>query len=194
MRIRPVPVALLTAAVLGLAGCGAAPAADGADPAAAAPAAAASTAPAATASPTAGAAAPVGVPAQLRFTARTLDGQAFDGASLAGKATVLWFWAPWCATCAGQAWSVSDMVAAHGDKVAIVGVGGMGDDGAKKSFVKEFSLQKTTQLDDRGGAVWKRFGITEQSVFVIFDRNGRMVHNGWMDGPSFEQKVAALAA
>ncbi|GAA2888845.1 hypothetical protein GCM10020220_093800 [Nonomuraea rubra] len=34
------------------------------------------------------------VPDVLRFTATTLDGQKFDGASLAGKPVVFWFWAP----------------------------------------------------------------------------------------------------
>lgn len=39
-------------------------------------------------------------PASLfAFTATTVDGKPFDGMSMAGKPTVLWFWAPWCPIC-----------------------------------------------------------------------------------------------
>ena len=31
----------------------------------------------------------------LDFNATTVSGDPFDGASLDGKPTVLWFWAPW---------------------------------------------------------------------------------------------------
>ena len=43
------------------------------------------------------------VPAALAFRATTVDGTAFAGAELAGKKTVLWFWAPWCTVCARAA-------------------------------------------------------------------------------------------
>lgn len=58
-----------------------------------------------------GAAAPVGSDTSItttgagsyEFTVATLDGATFDGRSLAGKPALLWFWAPWCPTCLGQA-------------------------------------------------------------------------------------------
>ncbi|PAZ13053.1 hypothetical protein CLM62_26490 [Streptomyces sp. SA15] len=43
------------------------------------------------------------VPAQSKFTTTTVDGKAFAGTSPAGKDAVLWFWAPWCAVCRGEA-------------------------------------------------------------------------------------------
>ena len=49
------------------------------------------------------------VPATLSFTGKTLDGTAFNAATLAGRPVVLWFWAPWCATCASQAWTVAEI-------------------------------------------------------------------------------------
>ncbi|NGY62180.1 redoxin domain-containing protein, partial [Lentzea sp. NEAU-D13] len=39
------------------------------------------------------------VPDQLKFTAKTVDGKDLNGADLAGKPVVLWFWAPWCPKC-----------------------------------------------------------------------------------------------
>jgi thiol-disulfide isomerase/thioredoxin len=180
MRVRLILPALITAALVVLAGCGSAgqrttdaesPAANGA----------------AVRSPDA-------VPANLRFTATTLDGRAFDGASLAGHPTVLWFWAPWCATCAGQSATVSDLATEYKGKVDIVGVAGMGEEKEMRSFVSELEVGGITHLSDKAGAVWKRFGITQQSVYVLLDRTGKVVANGWMDSQEFSGRVAELAA
>ena len=65
------------------------------------------------------------VPKILDFSAETVAGDAFKGASLAGKPAVLWFWAPWCPTCRGQIDGVSALVDEYGDKVAFVGVGSL---------------------------------------------------------------------
>jgi hypothetical protein len=35
--------------------------------------------------------------------------------------------------------------------------------------------------------------VTEQSIFVIIDRNGTIVHQGFLDGESLSARVAALA-
>lgn len=134
-----------------------------------------------------------GVPATLTFTGTTLDGKAFDGASLAGRPTVLWFWAPWCATCFGQAASVSDMQDEFGTKVNLLGVAGLGDAKAMKEFVADGQVGDVTHLDDQAGAVWQKFEITEQSTYVFLDRDGKVLSKGWMDSLDFEGKVAELA-
>ncbi|WP_410815573.1 TlpA family protein disulfide reductase [Micromonospora sp. 050-3] len=160
--------------------------------------AAAGSAPAATGAPPTTAtgeplAAPAQVPAVLRFTGTTLGGAAFDAAQLAGKPVVLWFWAPWCATCASQAWTVAEIEPRYRDTVPIVGVAGLGERKAMKEFVTEFDLGATPQIEDTKGALWKRFKVTEQSIFVIIDRNGTVVHQGFLDGEALTAKVAALA-
>ncbi|MGB2567948.1 TlpA family protein disulfide reductase [Micromonospora citrea] len=144
--------------------------------------------------PTTGApSAPAQVPDALRFSAKTLDGTAFSAAELAGKPVVLWFWAPWCATCASQAWTVAEIAPKYRDTVPIVGVAGLGEQKAMKDFVTEFELAGTPQLDDRAGALWRRFEIVEQSTFLIIDRDGRVVHQGFLDGEDLTRRVAALA-
>ncbi|MFI9642552.1 redoxin domain-containing protein [Micromonospora sp. NPDC051925] len=159
--------------------------------------------PIATGSPSAAAPTPTGIPTTsgasapvpdaLRFTARTLDGTAFSAADLAGRPVVLWFWAPWCATCASQAWTVAEIAPKYRDTVPIVGVAGLGEQKAMRSFVTEFELAGTPQLDDRAGALWRRFEIVEQSTFVIIDRDGKVVHQGFLDGEDLTRRVAALA-
>src|SRR5262245_51367834 len=66
-------------------------------------------------SPTAATVTPPRVPEQLDFTAQTIDGKQFSGASLAGKPAVLWFWAPWCPKCQAEAPTIADAARAAGD-------------------------------------------------------------------------------
>lgn len=138
-------------------------------------------------------ASPATVPAALSFTGKTLDGTAFDAATLAGRPVVLWFWAPWCATCASQAWTVAEIAPTYRDTVPIVGVAGLGEQKAMTSFVTEFDLGGTTQIDDRKGALWRRFKVAEQSTFVVLDRTGRVVHQGFLDGEALTRQVETLA-
>jgi thiol-disulfide isomerase/thioredoxin len=133
------------------------------------------------------------VPETLTFTGTTLDGKPFDAASLAGRPTVLWFWAPWCATCFGQAASVSDMQDEFGTKVNLLGVAGLGDAKEMKEFVADGQVGDVTHLNDQAGAVWKKFKISEQSTYVFLDRDGKVLSKGWMDSVDFEGKVAELA-
>lgn len=186
---RLVTAAVLAATLPGAASCAVGP--ERATPvgvvAAASPAA-----PAGSASPAAPVV-PARVPETLSFTAKTLDGTAFSAAALAGKPVVLWFWAPWCATCASQAWTVAEIAPKYRDTVPIVGVAGLGEQKAMKEFVTEFDLAGTPQLDDRSGTLWRRFEVVEQSTFVIVDRDGRVVHQGFLDGESLTRQVDALA-
>ncbi|MEU5827684.1 TlpA family protein disulfide reductase [Micromonospora tulbaghiae] len=133
------------------------------------------------------------VPATLSFTGKTLDGTAFNAATLAGRPVVLWFWAPWCATCASQAWTVAEIAPAYRDTVPVVGVAGLGEQKAMTSFVTEFDLGGTTQIDDRAGVLWRRFKVAEQSTFVVLDRTGRVVHKGFLDGEALTRQVETLA-
>ncbi|SCG61198.1 TlpA family protein disulfide reductase [Micromonospora inositola] len=178
---RLVTAAVLVAALLGAASCAVGP-----EPGAPVGAVAA-------ASPAAAPVVPARVPETLKFTAKTLDGTRFSAAELAGKPVVLWFWAPWCATCASQAWTVAEIAPKYRDTVPIVGVAGLGEQQAMNEFVTEFDLAGTPQLDDRAGTLWRRFEVVEQSTFLIIDRNGRVVHQGFLDGESLSRRVAALA-
>lgn len=188
---RVTAVALLAATLAAATACAAGPEpGDRAGAVAPAPPAAAS--PSGPASAPASAS-PAAVPAALSFTGKTLDGTAFDAAALAGRPVVLWFWAPWCATCASQAWTVAEIAPAYRDTVPIVGVAGLGEQKAMKSFVTEFDLGGTTQIDDRAGALWRRFKVAEQSTFVVLDRTGRVVHQGFLDGEALTRQVETLA-
>ncbi|BBH71320.1 hypothetical protein ACTI_80050 [Actinoplanes sp. OR16] len=152
-----------------------------------------------TASPVAGApAAPavttVAVPQALAFTGTTLDGAGFDAASLAGKPALLWFWAPWCATCASEAQSVADLHEEYGDRLGILGVGGLGTLDAMKEFVTEMQVGAVPHISDPAGKIWQRFGIAQQSWYVFVDANGTITHRGYLDDLQLTQKVKEFAA
>ncbi|MGI5267802.1 redoxin domain-containing protein [Nonomuraea sp. CA-218870] len=119
------------------------------------------------ASPDGGAA----VPQALRFSARTLDGQAFEGGSLAGKPVVFWFWAPWCTKCRADAPAVKAAADTHKD-VAFVGVAGLDAEAAMKEFVRGTGTDGLVHLSDEKGAVWTRLGVSQQSVFVFMKPGG----------------------
>jgi thiol-disulfide isomerase/thioredoxin len=193
MRVRLILPALLVTALVALAACGSGRHGGAAAAKPATNRAADGTAKDSTARDGTAEGGAVTVPASLRFTATTLDGKAFDGASLAGHPVVLWFWAPWCATCAGEAATVSDLATEYKGKVDIVGVAGMGDEKEMHSFVSDLDVGGITHLSDNAGVVWKRFGVTQQSVYVLLDRNGKVVTRGWLDSQQFTAQVAKLA-
>jgi len=128
----------------------------------------------------------------LSFSGETIDGEAFEGASLAGRPAVLWFWAPWCPTCRGQVPAVTAAAQEYGDEVAFVGVGSLDDDEAIEGFAADAEAAGLTQLSDPDGEVWRHFGITEQSVYVVLDADGEIVSDGYLDNDELADVVAGL--
>ena len=176
-------------AVVGaLAGCGPA-AAPAAAPQAVAPAAGSPTVVASSAAPAAGV-----VPAALRFKGKTLDGTAFDAASMAGKPTILWFWAPWCATCASEAMSISDLQKEYAGRLNILGIAGLGGNKDMHEFVADLKVGAVPHLDDEPGVVWQKFGITQQATYVILDSAGKVVSSSYLDDLQLTTKVKSLVA
>ncbi|MEO6512312.1 MAG: redoxin family protein, partial [Nocardioides sp.] len=113
------------------------------------------------------------VPAVLQFTGTQVGGAPFDGASLAGKPAVVWFWAPWCPVCKSQIPQVQAAAAAYAGEAGVIGIGSLDDGDAIAGFAGEAS--GVTMLQDPDGELWRHFGITEQSTFVVLDAAGREV-------------------
>ena len=132
------------------------------------------------------------VPAQLDFTGELLDGSSFDGATLAGKPTVLWFWAPWCPTCRAQAPGVSRLATEYAGQVNVVGVGGLADPTDIREYAEQ--VEGPTHLVDEQGAIWRQFGITAQSSYVVIDSDGTIVADGYLDDSVLADKVAELVS
>jgi thiol-disulfide isomerase/thioredoxin len=198
--MRTVVRLVVVATLLALAGCGAPEAVpDAAAPTSSVPAA---TPPATSSSPSASGSSgsssrptptPARVPDTLMFTSTTVDGQPFDGASLAGKPVLLWFWAPWCPTCRSQTGDVQAVARDFAGKVAVVGVGSLDNDAAA---IKRFAADASglTHLYDESGAVFRHFGVVQQSSFVLLDAEGSRAWSvGYGGSDDLADQVAAVA-
>ena len=107
---------------------------------------------------------------RLQFTATTLSGAPFNGASLQGKPAVLWFWTPWCPFCNAEAPGVSQVAAAN-PGVTFVGVAAHSDVGAMQGFVSKYNL-RFTNLNDADGSIWARYNVPWQPAYVFYRADG----------------------
>jgi thiol-disulfide isomerase/thioredoxin len=130
---------------------------------------------------------------ELAFTGTKLDGKSFDAASLAGKPVLLWFWAPWCHICAGEAPDVLDVARRHAGKIGILGVAGLDDRDDMQPFVDRTRTGSVTHLADPKGEIWRRFKVTQQSTYVLLDAKGKVTFTGVLSGDDLRDKVAGLA-
>ncbi|WP_231248927.1 TlpA family protein disulfide reductase [Nocardioides furvisabuli] len=95
-------------------------------------------------------------------------------------ATVLWFWAPWCPTCRSQIPQVQDLAQTYGDRVGVVGIGSLDSAEAIADFAGD--ADGVTHLEDVDGELWTRFGVAEQSSFVVLDAAGEVVFEAGYGG------------
>lgn len=131
----------------------------------------------------------------LQFTARTVDDQAFQGSSLAGKDAVLWFWASWCTECRREASDVAAVQAATAGQVSFVGVAGLGDVPGMQAFVTDNGVAAFPHLADLDGTLWSRFGVVRLPAYAFIDDSGRVeVVRGALDRDGLAAKVAELTA
>jgi thiol-disulfide isomerase/thioredoxin len=129
----------------------------------------------------------------LAFSGTTVDGKPFAGSSLLGKPAALWFWAPWCPTCLSQAPGIRQAQERSAGKVTIVGVAGLDQAGAMPDFVRLAKVGAITNVSDPEGTIWKRFGVTEQSMLVLLDASGAVVWEGKPSAAEIPDRIAALA-
>jgi thiol-disulfide isomerase/thioredoxin len=105
-----------------------------------------------------------------------IDGSGtFALAELAGAATptLLWFWAPWCEVCNGEAPAIEQMAAESQDVLRVIAIGGRGDASAGREFVERHSLRTPLVLFDEPMKAWNAYRIPAQPGAVLLDRNGR---------------------
>ncbi|MGE0880885.1 MAG: TlpA family protein disulfide reductase [Acidimicrobiia bacterium] len=133
-------------------------------------------------------------PAGIRLVgAKTVNGAAFDPATLAGKPTVAWFWAPWCTVCRAEAPEISATVAKYQDRVNFVGIAGLGKAPEMRKFVSETRTSAFVHLDDTNGTIWKAYGIYAQPSFAFITAGGRVqTFTGSLDAKSLAKVIDQL--
>ncbi|MGD9701201.1 MAG: redoxin family protein [Acidimicrobiia bacterium] len=133
--------------------------------------------------------------AEVFSTTTALDGSTFDGAALAGTDAVVWFWAPWCTICRGEAPEVAEIAERYADQVSFVGVPGRGELDAMRAFVDDTGTGSLTHLADLDGSVWSAFGVYGQPAYAFIDDTGEIdVFVGGMGGDALAERVDELLA
>ncbi|MAS55980.1 MAG: thiol:disulfide interchange protein [Pimelobacter sp.] len=129
---------------------------------------------------------------ELEFTGQTLDGEAFDGTTLAGKDTVLWFWAPWCTECRREAPYVA-AAQADNPNVEFVGIAGLGETDDMRDFVEDYDVAAFEHLADLDGSLWQRFGVVQQPAYAFIDDTGTVeVLRGELGEAGMADNIATL--
>jgi thiol-disulfide isomerase/thioredoxin len=133
--------------------------------------------------------------AQVFAPATPLDGAPFDGATLAGTDAVVWFWAPWCTICRGEAPEVAEVAERYADQVRLVGVPGRGELDAMREFVDDTGTGAITHLADIDGSIWSAFGVYGQPAYAFIDDSGTVdVFIGGMGGDALAERIDQLLA
>jgi thiol:disulfide interchange protein DsbD len=107
---------------------------------------------------------------------KTLDGKPFDAATLAGKVTVVNFWATWCVPCIAEIPTFNEIhreFAAKG--VVVLGVLSLDEDNVSRvpEFLKKHPMNYTVAAGS--SAVEQKYKIENLPVTIVFDRQGKQV-------------------
>ncbi|MEU9414576.1 TlpA disulfide reductase family protein [Streptomyces sp. NPDC048272] len=178
MRSRVAAAVLLLALSLPLTGCSS----DGSDPAARGAAGA----------PPAGR---LAAPSHLRFTAKTLDGATFDGAALAGKPVLFWFYGSACAECPAQAFETAARADRYVGRVHVVAVAEPGTGNGLQGFAAPAGAGRLPHLSDTGHALRDRFHAEGVNTYLLLDEDGEVLYKGsGAEGDKLDGELAAVAS
>jgi thiol-disulfide isomerase/thioredoxin len=133
----------------------------------------------------------------LSFATRTVEGEQVDASELAGRDVVVWFWSPWCGSCAGEADGVGRVAAELGDDVTFLGIAGNASQDEYEEFLADHDLSAFPQLVDETGEIWLRFGAdTIRSSFFFLDDTGETSVSGYgeIDEDELRDRAEALIA
>lgn len=113
------------------------------------------------------------------FTALTMDGNTAALSDFIGTKDFLLvdFWASWCGPCRRSMPGLKELLAAHGDKLAIVGIS---VDESEESWMQAVEALEITwpQLRDANDEGSKAYGITAIPHTVLISRDGTILaHN-----------------
>ena len=130
------------------------------------------------------------------ITGTTLDGQAFDLASLRGRPVIVNFWGPSCIPCRDEFPLFKTLLAQHAaDGLAIVGV--LMDDAPApaRDFIAQYGATWPT-VDDPTKAIRTAYRVAARPQSYFIDRDGvlRSIQVGELTQPEFDRQFALIVA
>jgi len=137
---------------------------------------------------------PVALPAALDFEAPTVDGETFQGASLLGQDSVLYFWAPWCTVCRAEAPSLPGLADEFDGQATFYGVAGLSPDvSAMQGFVADTGTGGLTHIADTEGSIYTGFGVSSQTTFAFVNDDGTIeIVRGPINPDELRERTQAL--
>jgi cytochrome c biogenesis protein CcmG/thiol:disulfide interchange protein DsbE len=136
----------------------------------------------------------VGNPAPA-IASTTLDGAAFDLASLRGRPVIVNFWGPSCVPCRDEFPLFKAKLATHSaDGLAIVGVLTYDGPDDAKAFIAQYGATWPTVLD-ADGMIRTAYRVAARPQSYFIDRSGvvRKVQVGQVTDADFEADYALIA-
>ncbi|HEY4364996.1 MAG TPA: TlpA disulfide reductase family protein [Bryobacteraceae bacterium] len=109
---------------------------------------------------------------QVKFKAKTLDGQNLSNESVQGKVVLVQFWATWCPYCRSDAPAVDALQREFRDRLVVLAV----DVGESKRTVTQYLARsprecKIVLMTDTNLAAW--FGPKSYPHYALIGRDGR---------------------
>jgi len=124
----------------------------------------------------------------------TLDGQAFDLASLRGRPVMVNFWGPSCVPCRDEFPLVRDKLEAHAsEELAVVGVLMYDAPAPARDFIAQYGATWPT-VDDPSGAIRNVYRVAARPQSYFIDRDGilRSIQVGQLTDAEFERQYALI--
>jgi cytochrome c biogenesis protein CcmG/thiol:disulfide interchange protein DsbE len=128
------------------------------------------------------------------ITGTTLDGAAFDLASLRGRPVIINFWGPSCVPCRDEFPLFTAKLAEHADDdLAVVGILMYDSPAPARAFIAEFGATWST-VDDPDGAIRRAYRVLArpQSYFIDADGVLRFIQVGEISSARFEAQYATI--
>ena len=127
------------------------------------------------------------------FSIKSLDGATVTNSSLEGSASIVNFWATWCAPCQKEIPDLNEVAAKSGAKV--LGIA-LDEDGAKtvRPFVERHAISYTVALGSQ--ELFQRFNGLGIPYTLVLDRSLRVIniYRGPATRESLEQDLKKIAA
>lgn len=104
------------------------------------------------------------------------SGDSVNLRSLVGgeQSVLLWFWAPHCPICRGEAPEIEELARENSHRLKVVGVGAFDDLDYAHRFVADTGTTFTMLWSDSAD-VWNHYGVRVNSHFWVLDANGNRV-------------------
>jgi cytochrome c biogenesis protein CcmG/thiol:disulfide interchange protein DsbE len=125
----------------------------------------------------------------------TLDGAAFDLASLRGRPVIVNFWGPSCVPCRDEFPLFKAELAAHaGDGLAIVGILTYDGPADARAFIAQYGATWPT-VEDPSGAIRTAYRVVGRPQSYFIDRDGivRQISVGQVTEAGFSRMYASIS-